>query len=452
MKHPLCPVCTHCGLCESGARSIKITGSTEPDAFQPEPPRSGYGLAIDVGTTTVHAVCCDLKNGAVVSQAGVLNEQTRYAADVIARMQYASQPGGAEALQQAVKQSICTAAAACLVPETPEEIVITGNTVMLHLLFGYDTAPLMQAPFCPQTLFGAELPFACTAEQENGAPPAGRAYVPPCVSAFVGADTVCAVLAARQSIPDTDFVLLDIGTNCEIACYDNSAQQLYCTAAAAGPAFEGGGISCGMPALPGAIADVRCADGAITISTIGGENARGICGSGLLSAAAEFLSAGLISPEGTITKRNSAYAAYLRRSSTGELALLLAMNGAQPVLITQSDIRNLQYAAAAVAAGTQTLLCSAHKSDWSGTVAVCGGFGANIQAADAQRVGLIPPHTAHIARSFGNAAARGALLLLLKPSLRQTAAQLAQNACALQLADNAFFQESFIRHMRFPDQ
>lgn len=449
----ICPICTNCGLCTDAAADIEVTGiinTTQPTKTS----YSGCGIIVDIGTTTVYAACYDLSTGQIISQSGTVNKQTQYAPDVISRIQYAQSQMGTQALHYAVMYSIDEVITKCNIPTQPDKAVITGNTVMLHLFAGYGTTGMMQAPFIPESLFGIDLPVSLLKIQKQNIHDLfpDTVYIPPCLSAFDGADILCAVLSVltvRQQ--QKNFLLLDIGTNCEIAFYDSEKEQVFCTAVAAGPAFEGGGMNCGMPALPGAIADVRCENGDIKIKVIGGTSPRGLCGTGFVSAVASFLDAELISPQGIIRKDCRKYAAHLRYTKTGELSVMLnrTMQG-QPLCITQKDINNLQTAAAAVAAGIQTLLKHANHPDFHGDIFLCGGFGTRLHPIDAQRIGLFTNAESNII-SCGNEAASGAALLLLRPDLKKKAEQLAANAQTIQLAQDKYFQTQFINCMTFPE-
>lgn len=383
-----------------------------------------YGAAVDIGTTTIALTLCRLSDGAILTSCGCENPQRSIAADVIGRIE-AALSGQLTMLQELVLSAVqALLTKACISSEIEAEqvdaLVITGNTTMLYLLTGQDPEPLSHAPFRADCLFGYDTTIL-----------GKRTYLPPCMDAFVGADITCAVLASRMTeAPDTA-LLCDIGTNGEIALWKD--QRLCVTSTAAGPAFEGAGISCGCGSIRGAIDRVWLAGGEVCCHTIGDAKPVGLCGSGLIDAIAVFLKTEDIDETGAME----------------EDALALSAD----VRLLQKDIRAVQLAKAAIAAGIQTLLetTGTAESEISDFV-ICGGFGSHLNLHSAAAIGLIPEALAEKAQAAGNAALSGALQLLLDRNSRAQAEKIANSAQLLNLGGNPKFNENYIDQMFFPDE
>ncbi|MBQ8821855.1 MAG: DUF4445 domain-containing protein, partial [Lachnospiraceae bacterium] len=298
--------------------------------------KNGYGLAVDIGTTTIAAYLYKFPEGEPVRTSCCVNPQVRYGADIVTRMEYALN-GGAGDLQSCLQKKIDELTGDFKI----DKYVITGNTTMLHLLMGKSLKGMACAPYMPESLFGKWY---------------GKRYLPPCISAFIGADITCAVLASGMLEKKTA-LLVDIGTNGEMVLYKDG--KLICCSAAAGPAFEGAEISQGMCAERGAINRVYWEDNGTRYTTIGGAMPRGICGSGLVDAIAVMLE------EGTLDDT-----VYLEEPY--EI-------GDSKVFITPEDVRQLQLAKAAIRAGLETLLqeagCSYEELE---CFYIAGGFGSYI--------------------------------------------------------------------------
>lgn len=397
------------------------TGSGSFSAVSPM--QGTYGAAVDIGTTTIALHLCRLQDGTVLASAAGENPQRTIAADVIGRME-AAMSGKLPYLQQmvtgAVDSLLKTACHDAGIEETAvESLVITGNTTMLYLLTGRDPEPLSHAPFKADCLFGYETTIL------------GRtAYLPPCMDAFVGADISCAVLASAMTDTSQPSLLCDIGTNGEVALWKDG--KLSVTSTAAGPAFEGAGISCGCGSIPGAIDRVWLENDQVCCHTIGNAPAVGVCGSGLLDAVSVFLKAEEIDETG---------------AADGDLQLT------ETVHLIPKDIRAVQLAKAAIAAGIQTLLevTDTDASELS-AFSICGGFGAHLNLESAADIGLIPRSLVSKARVLGNAALSGAAMLLLDTGCRSKAMQLAQAAHQLNLGGNPKFNENYIDQMFFPEE
>lgn len=382
------------------------------------------GLAVDIGTTTLAAALCDLKTGDVLASAGLLNPQTQIAADVMGRIGAAMQ-GQANLLCRQVRQAASdllleTCRRAGQLADAVDALVLTGNTTMLYLLTGRDPACLSHAPFAADTMFGIQTEFL------------GRsAYLPPCMHAFVGADITCAVLASGMCKTQGPSLLCDIGTNGEMALWYN--ETLYVASTAAGPAFEGVGISCGCGSVAGAIDSAWEENGQIRFHTIGGAPPCGLCGSGLIDTIAVFLAREDISMTGA--------------SPAEGLALCPS------VRLLREDIRSVQTAKAAIAAGITLLLKSAGvREDEIDTLFLAGGFGSHLNLRSAAAIGLLPPTLIPRTKVIGNAALAGAAGLLLDRSQRAVAEALAAGAQHVSLSGHPDFNDTYVENMLFGDE
>lgn len=373
--------------------------------------------AVDIGTTTIVMRILDSVTGEVLFSDGCRNPQRDIAADVIGRISAASQGRSAE-LRALVENAITGLAGKSGYREKIIRYVITGNTTMLYLLTGLSPAALGVAPFRAGCLFGAESVF-------DGRP----AYLPRCIHAFSGADLTCAMLAVDLRTKAFPALLCDIGTNGELALYDGN--QLYVTSVAAGPAFEGVGIRCGCAGVTGAISEVYREHDHAAFRTVGGAPAVGLCGSGVIDAAAYALNSGLA-------------------DETGAMEEPLVLSG--PVAFYPEDLRAVQTAKAAVAAGIARLLKTAglKETDIKRFV-VCGGFGAAMNPASAVRIGLFPACFLPVAEYAGNAALAGACRLLTDPDAAEACEKLTDMARHVDLGGDSEFNNLFIDHMIFPE-
>ena len=393
----------------------------------PAPRFRRAGAAVDIGTTTL-AACLYGPDGALLAQAGKMNPQRRWGADVISRIE-ASRKGEGEELARAVREGINEllaemCAAAGLAPDAPDALVITGNTAMLYLLTGSDPDCLAHAPFVADRLFGetltgADLGLCC---------PGAVVYLPRCVSAFVGADTATALLAAGLTERSGVHLLADIGTNGEIALWNG--QQLSCCSTAAGPAFEGAGLSMGMPGRAGAVDHVTVENGALAAHVLGGGEAEGICGSGVVDALACLLATEVLDESGLLDPEPAPVCG--------------------KVQLTQKDVRAVQLAKSAVAAGLVTLTQTAGLGfDRVESLSIAGGFGSYLDVKNAGAIGLIPQELVPRTRILGNAALRGAAMLLLDGGLRAPCEETARRAQTIDLASSKVFFSAYTECMFF---
>lgn len=420
-----------------------------------------YGAAFDIGTTTLVGALLDLRTGEELAVASTVNPQTRYGDDVLSRIKHAGSSRGLKDLRAGVVGTVnklidemCAEAA---VPrERIYEVTIAGNTTMQHLLCGLDVRPLGQVPFSPTCGRGLMLRAS---ELEIAIHPRGAAYVFPVIGGFVGGDTVGCILATRLTEQKGPALLVDIGTNGEIVL--SHAGAMHAASTAAGPAFEGARISCGMRATRGAIEKVVF-DGDVRCSVIGAAEPIGLCGSGLVDAVAELLRAGVVSSEGRMLPPkelpetvSASLRERVREGRNGQTEFVLARRSDGGVVtLTQRDIRELQLAAGAIRAGIAILLRQAGLSTGDlDCVLIAGGFGSFIRRSNAQRIGLLPTDIARERIHYvGNASLNGAKWALLSTNMRRQAEQLARDARHVELSQDANFQMEFAEAMIFPER
>ncbi len=394
--------------------------------FKLNPIFSKYGVAIDIGTTTLVAQLYNTE-GTLVAETSRLNPQSEWGADVISRIE-AALNGKAKQLSQAIRNALnemLREFSVVIDTNKIDAVVITGNTVMLSLLTEQSLEPFSHAPFDAKRLFGETLTASelslCGLRQDV------KIYLPPCISAFVGADITCAILATNLC-EKTTAMLADIGTNGEMALWHNG--KLTVCSTAAGPAFEGVGISMGMQGVEGAIDKVILKDGKLIAHVIGNKEPIGICGSGLVDAAACMLDLGIIDESGFLENEP------------------FVLN--EPISVTQKDIRMLQLAKSAICAGMQTLLNNEGltPSDIS-SLYIAGGFGSYLNKESAANIGLLPKELSENSRVVGNAALGGASMLLLNSKMATIAESLSLKAHILDLSTSPTFSEYYMLGMSF---
>lgn len=401
--------------------------------------KDGYGIAIDIGTTTLAAELFELPGGRTVSVAAGVNHQRAYGADVISRISAANE-GKGKLLQECIRADIVRVAKKLLgeavTKEEVKQIVVVGNTTMCHLLRGLSCERLGCAPFVPtdNSLYETE---ACSLFGVEGWQ--AKVTVLPGISAFVGADIVAGIYASEMDIKQETSLLLDIGTNGEmVLCCDGA---LFVTSTAAGPVFEGGNISCGVPGIPGAICHAKLCDADWNCETIDRKTPIGICGTGIIDIVSELVEAGWVDENGTLK----------------EPWFTNGITVAGNVTFNQRDIREIQMGKAAIRAGIDTLL-----GEYAGTqevktqkaesfnVYLAGGFGYYMDAKNAIRIGMFPETFAGRTECIGNSALEGAKKYLLsEKSARARIAQITTRANEINLAEQAVFQELYVSQMFF---
>jgi uncharacterized 2Fe-2S/4Fe-4S cluster protein (DUF4445 family) len=421
-----------------------------------------FGIAFDLGTTTVVATLLDLSTGTPVAVDSVLNAQQPFGADVITRISATMMdPANLDRLTALAQQTLAgLAAAVCerggVDPAQVYEVAVAGNATMTHLVLGIDPEPLGVAPFIMSTRL---YPEVLAADLGIGVHPRARAVVFPAFGAYVGGDITAGLLASGMDRDSRTRLFIDIGTNCEIVL--GNAEWLLATAAPAGPAFEGAAIRCGMRASDGAIEVVTMTPQALELKVIGDAEPAGLCGSGLVDAVTGLVRMGLLDSSGRLVPEEQAaelapgLAGRLTRIGDERVFVLHWLGGpgdaTQSVYLSQRDIRELQFAKAAIATGWHILLEEAGLAAGDiQQVLLAGSFGSYLSPANAIRLGLVPKLPVLRVVSAGNVAGEGAKMALL--SLRERAAGLAllEGVRYVELSDRADFNDRFVDQLAFP--
>lgn len=423
-----------------------------------------YGMAFDLGTTTVAGTLLDLTDGRELARASRMNPQAVHGQDVISRIRYAGDAAdGRETLAREIRSAVNeiaaeAAAKAGITPRGIGETVFAGNTTMTTLFAGLDPSGLAEIPFA------AETPKPRYAASELGLDvlPDGSAYPLPNIAGFVGSDTVAVMLAGGFSGPGPTRLAVDVGTNGELALRRSDGAIMVCSTAA-GPALEGAALSCGMRAADGAVEHVRITDDGVACDVIGDVLPVGICGSGVIDAVAELLDRGIVDSSGRLLPRDE-LAGRIPESLLGRIGdmngdttfILCPRNGesgaTRDVVITARDIRQVQLAKGAIAAGITLLLREMGVTpDDLGDILLAGAFGNYIRIRSAMRIGLLPRIPEERIKFVGNAALTGAKMALLSGTAREAAGRIAREARHLELAALPDFTGVFAEHLFFPE-
>lgn len=422
-----------------------------------------YGIAFDLGTTTVVATLLDVTTGTPVAVRSMLNKQQPHGADVISRISATMLNSDAlERLRQLAQETLRelvteVCAQGEVDPAEVYEVALAGNATMTQLVLGIDPEPLGVAPFITATHVYPDMPAA---ELGLALHPSARAMVFPSLGAYVGGDIVSGLLATGMTRDKRLRLFIDVGTNCEIAL--GSSERLLCTAAPAGPAFEAAQIRCGMRAAEGAIEAVRITDDEIELDVIGDCEPVGICGSGLVDAVAELLRTGLLDHSGRLLSAEEAAVSFpnlARRVLTlpnEERVFVLYSRGenedlSKAVYLSQRDIRELQFAKASIATGWKLLVeeLGIAESDIQ-QVLLAGSFGSYLSPASAVRIGLVPKLALPRIVSAGNVAGEGAKMALLSLQERHAATTMLDEVVYIELSDRPDFNERFVEQLGFP--
>jgi len=435
-----------------GSRLIGIEGGNTTDRQ--------YGLAVDIGTTTVVCTVVDLNTGSDMAVASALNTQAVHGADVISRINYSMEnEDGLNELGSRVTEVICqlteyACTEAGVDPDNVYEVTVVGNTTMTHLFLGLPVRNLALLPYVAVVSDPVEL----KASQLNlNINPNANVYVLPNISGFVGADTVGVILASALHKSDAIKLAIDIGTNGEVML--GSRERLLTCSCAAGPAFEGAMITHGMRAAPGAIERVQLNDRPIC-RVIRGGHPIGMCGSGLIDVVAEMLKLGIVDSTGRMVSADdlgSHVSPGLRKclSVSDEYGphLILSRSNKREVVITQKDVRQVQLAKGAIMAGVKILINTLGiQPDDISEVLLAGAFGNYIQKENAIRLGLLPDFPLDKVNFIGNAAAEGAKMALMSREAREDTKRISENTGYVELAMDANFQNEFIDAMMFPEE
>jgi uncharacterized 2Fe-2S/4Fe-4S cluster protein (DUF4445 family) len=422
---------------------------------------ASYGAAFDLGTTTIVGTLLDLNTGEARAVASSLNAQAVHGGDVLSRISYTM--GRREGLGELQRMAVLTfntlledlGRQAGVPADRIYEVTIAGNATMQHLLLGLDPEPISVTPFAPVVTKGVEVRADLLGIAIH---PNGRAYLFPHLGAYVGGDIVAGLLATAVPRGDKLRLFVDVGTNGEIAL--GYEKRTISTAAPAGPAFEGAEIACGMRATRGAIEGVRIGDDAVTLQTIGDEAPVGLCGSGLIDAVAQLYHRGLLDKTGRLRSAEEVRAthseALQKRLVTleGVRAFILATpeeTGGSAVLLSQKDIRQLQFAKGSIATGIQVLMNEMGVSPGDlQEVLLAGAFGSYIHPDSARTIGLVPPVALERIRAVGNAAGEGAKIALLSYREREAAEGMPLRVEYLELSGREDFNDLFMKALGFP--
>ena len=392
------------------------------------------GAALDLGTTTLALRLYDLDTGKCAGQRTAWNAQAAYGADVITRAQYCMEhPEGTQTLQSAIHGQLNEMLGSLGTSlKDIESLFVAGNTIMQHLFAGLDPSPIAVAPFKPRTLFEDSDRFA------------------PCVAGYMGGDITAGLLASGLFEKEGRYLFLDVGTNGEMAL--GGRDGFVCCAVASGPAFEGAGIACGMAGVDGAVSHARFEGGALRFDVIGGGEAKGLCGSGLVDLAALLCREGIITASGLLLPPEEApenRAKYLREDEDGNGIFFLTPS----VYLTARDVRQLQLAKAAVAAGIRVLLKKSGTTlDEIGGLYLAGGFGSFLDAHSAADIGMLPKELAGKTTVLGNASLEGAGTALLDAGARARLRDIRRACRYIELSGDRDFNEEYPEQMFFYEE
>ena len=424
-----------------------------------------FGLAVDIGSTTVAAHLCNLSTGEVVASSGLMNPQIRFGEDLMSRVSYVMMnPGGDQEMTEAVRQAINELAeAVCEEAGIEREEILNatfvGNPVMHHLLLGIDPTELGGAPFALAANSGITL---WASQLDLRFHPDARAYVLPCIAGHVGADTAGVILSESPHLTEKMTLVVDVGTNAEIVL--GNRDRLLACSSPTGPAFEGAQISCGQRAAPGAIERVRIdpetleprfkvigcdlwSDEAGFAEETAKSGVTGICGSGIIEVLAEMFLAGILAGDGTI---DGAMAARSQRiQPDGRTFSYLVHDGTPEIRIVQNDVRAIQLGKAALYAGIR-LLMDRLDVEQVEQIMLAGAFGSHIDTKYAMVLGMIPDCPLENVYSAGNAAGTGARIALLNQKARDEIEEVIRQVEKIETAVEPNFQAHFVEAMGLP--
>jgi uncharacterized 2Fe-2S/4Fe-4S cluster protein (DUF4445 family) len=440
-------------LREAGFKVTAVLAGEHLVAVEPgDTTEECFGVAFDVGTTTLVGTLMNLRTGMAAAVRSTLNGQAPYGADVISRISHAM--NGADSIEELKTAVVATMNGildelyreAGITPERTYEAVVVGNVTMLHLLLGIDPTPISMMPFTPAFMDALSVPAREVGLRIH---PAGYVQTLPALGAYVGADIVSGVLATNIAREDKLRVFVDVGTNGEIVI--GNSRRTLATAAPAGPAFEGSQIKCGMRATDGAIEGVQLGEG-VELQVIGGDVAPlGLCGSGLVDAVAQLLNVGLLDHSGRMRSAADVPDHPLADrliEVEGVRAFLLA----EGVYLSQRDVRELQFAKGSIATGIKILMniLGVAAADLD-EVYLGGSFGSYLNPESAKIIGLVPDVDVDKIVAVGNSAGEGAKIALLSYRERQVAFELPSRIEYIELSGRSDFNDAFVEVLRFPD-
>lgn len=454
-----------------GEWKVTVTLWQERDVIDVQPgyTEGAYGLAVDIGSTTVAGHLCDLRTGTILATESTMNPQITYGEDLMSRVSYAAwNQDGTEKMHRAILETLNRLVAkvakeAGVRPQTIYEAVCVGNTTMIHLLLNINPMELGGAPFA---LANREAMDIRARELGLRIHPSGNIYILPAEAGHVGADNVAVLIAEAPHHQDEIVLTVDVGTNAEIVL--GNREQLYSASSPTGPAFEGAQITFGMRAAPGAIERVRIdpSTGIARFRVIGEERwsdewqqagqsqsahlAAGICGSGIIEVVAELFLAGILLPDGRFNPdATTDRVVWQGRKGSYVLATGEQTTTGEPIFVTQDDVRNIQLAKAALYAGAKLLMKRATMPVVD-RVVLAGAFGSYIDPKYAMILGLVPDCDLEKVYAVGNAAGDGARIVLLNRHKRQEAQALARWVKYIETAVDPDFQTEFVGAIHIP--
>lgn len=403
-----------------------------------------YGIALDIGTTTVVAYFYDLLNANHIGTFSGINKQKAYGADVVSRIDYANE-NNLDVLQTTIINQINSFIdKSKLDPKSIFEITVSGNTTMLHLLAGISPKNIGVSPFIPATMFGENFNATELGLKTNKN---ATIHLGKCLSAYVGGDITFGMLSVDVDNSKQTCLYIDVGTNGEMGVCKN--YEITVCSTAAGPAFEGAHIKYGIGGIEGAISEVKLVDNEISFKTIANKKPLGICGSGLIDAISVLKQLEIIDETGRFADKEVLPVHLAKRIITTDQQEFI-IDEKSGISITQKDVRQIQLAKAAISAGISTLLETEKISmDQIDVFYVAGGFGMFIYPESACNIGLFPEKLKNKIKIIGNAAGIGAINALLDNEFKLRAEQLAKKSKYIELSNNAFFQEEYIDNMIF---
>jgi len=432
-----------------------LAGSGQVFAIETaRPGRPGYGVAVDIGTTTIAAHLVDLASGSAPNARACLNDQIAFGDDVISRIIAAAEPDGLRRLQQAVVRSVNSLVAQladeqAIAPAEIVAIACAGNTTMTHLLLAVDPAAIRREPYVPAA---RAFPVLRAGEIGFDAHPAAPVYLAPCATSYVGGDTTAGVLATGMADVDELWLLVDLGTNGEIAL--GNRDWLTCCSCSAGPAFEGSGLRYGMHASLGAIERAEYLPDAdrMLFSTIGGAKARGLCGSGLIDVLASLLEAGVVDRAGRIDLGFPSRRVRVREEQPEFVVVWGEEAGREDdIVLAEADIENLIRSKAAVYAGIAVLLESLGlRPPDLARLNVAGAFGNYLDVEHAVTIGLLPDIPLDKIRFVGNTSVAGARMALMSRAARARAQEIASRMTNFELSAVPAFMGQYVAGLFLP--
>ena len=423
----------------AGAMDVVQSGTT--GSFPPDEDATGYGMAIDIGTTTVVAHLHDLSTGERLATVGRANPQIAFGSDVISRIS-ASIDGKLDLMRDIIqdalremKAKLC--AIAKVNPASVTRATIAGNTVMQHIAVGLPPDTIGYNPFIPVSLFG-------DVHEIDGI---GACYLTRCIAGYVGGDITAGMLACELDTGGTR-LFLDLGTNGEMALAAKG--RIKCCATAAGPVFEGANVYFGMPASPGAISKVSYEGGAVKLSVVDDVAPIGVCGTGIIDAVACMVRLGVVDDTGYLLGADELEEPLASMAGRENDRNVFYLTPNHSIYITQDDVRSLQLAKAAVCAGILTMVeaagirvCDIERLE------IAGGFGAYLNLESAAAIGLFPKELLRCASSVGNTSGEGATALLVSSVAQRREDEIVNMCDYLELSTSSEFNEFYVEMMEF---